>query len=68
MMKQNNLLISHCIIQKTSLMTLFDAHLHNLPAKKTKIEAIQIRIKNELKLLYMRHVQLKPAGSTAAGV
>jgi len=49
-------------------MTLFDAHLHNLPAKKTKIEAIQIRIKNELKLLYMRHVQLKPASSTAAGV
>jgi len=68
MIIQNNLPISHCITQNTSLMTLFDDHLHNLPAKKTIIEAIQIRIKNELKLLYMRHVQLKPACSTAAGV
>jgi hypothetical protein len=49
-------------------MTTFDAHLHNLPAKNTKIETIQIGIKNELKLLYMRHVQLKSACSTAAGV
>jgi hypothetical protein len=49
-------------------MTTFDAHLHDLPAKKTKIEAIQIGIKNELKLLCMRHVQLKSACSTAAGV
>jgi hypothetical protein len=65
---QKNLLISYCITQKSSLRTLFDAYLHNLPAKKTKIKVIQIRIKNEIKLLYMRHVQLKPACSVAAGV
>jgi hypothetical protein len=68
MIMHNNLLNSYCITQKSSLRTPFDAHLHNLPAKKTKTEAIQIGIKNELKLLYMRHVQLKPACSTAAGV